>query len=224
MSDRPTTRERILEASLRLFNQRGYAATSIAEIAACVGIAKGNLTYHFPSKFDLVLEFAGQAREQRRANSMKPRNGPLADEYVEIVHAAMEQSRVFRFLVRDQAQFREKSKARRPNPIVAVEIDRLRELLERMQKEGMLRQNPGLDLLVLARSVWMVSRFWMDHLDLDEGVDEVTWADQERGMRQHFAVLMPCLTAPARRQFEAALVRLAAHHAKLESKLGDSKR
>ena len=223
MSERSTTRERILEASLRLFNEQGYAATSLAEIAASTGIAKGNLTYHFPTKYDLVLEFAGQAPEQRRANSMKPRNGPLADEYVEIVHAAMEQARVFRFLVRDQAQFREKSKARRPNPIVAVEIDRLRELLERMQKEGMLRQDPGLDLPVLARSVWMVSRFWIEHLDLDEGIDEVTWPDQERGMRQHFAVLMPCLTAPARRQFEAAMVRLAAHHARLEGERDDSR-
>ena len=57
MSDRPTTRERILEVSRRLFNERGYAATSIAEIAATVGIAKGNLTYHFPAKYDLVLNF-----------------------------------------------------------------------------------------------------------------------------------------------------------------------
>jgi hypothetical protein len=93
-----------------------------------------------------------------------------------------------------------------------------------MQKEGMFRQNLGLDLPVMARSVWMVSRFWIDHLDQDEGIDEVTWPDQERGMRHHFAVLSPCLTAPARRGFESALVRLTAHHAALDVEPSDSKR
>lgn len=217
MSDRSTTRERILEASRRRFNERGYAATSLAEIAASVGIAKGNLTYHFPTKYDLVVEWVRRAREQRRDNSTKARNGPLADEYVKIVHAAMKQARDFRFLLRDRAQFEKGWKRRGPDPEATAEIERLHEFLERMRKEGMLRQNLGLDLPALARSVWMVSRFWIDHLHLDEGVDEVRWADQERGMRHHFAVLLPNLTAPARRNFESALVRLAAHQATLEA-------
>jgi AcrR family transcriptional regulator len=102
MPDRSTTPDRILEVSQRLFNERGYAATSLAEIAASVDIAKGNLTYHFPTKYDLVIELVRRARRQRRENRAKPRPGPLADEYVEIVHAAMEQAREFRFLLRDQ--------------------------------------------------------------------------------------------------------------------------
>ena len=47
MHNRLTTRERILEASLRLFNEKSYAATSLTDIAKEVGIAKGNLTYYF---------------------------------------------------------------------------------------------------------------------------------------------------------------------------------
>jgi AcrR family transcriptional regulator len=56
MPDRSTTRERILAVSRRLFNERGYAATPLAEVAASVDIAKGNLTDHFPIKYDLVVE------------------------------------------------------------------------------------------------------------------------------------------------------------------------
>jgi AcrR family transcriptional regulator len=223
MSDPSTTRERILEISRLHFNERGYAATSLAEIASGVGIAKGNLTYHFPAKYDLVVEIASRARAERRDNLSLPRPGSLADEYVEIVHTAMEQARKFRFLLRDQVQFKKGSKPRGPDPQAAAEIERLHELLKRMQKEGMIRQNLALDLPALARSVWMVSRFWIDHLDQDEGIDEVTWADQERGIRHHFAVLLPCLTASARRQFESALVRLAAHQATLEEERGEGR-
>ena len=153
MSDPSTTRERILEISRLRFNERGYAATSLAAIASGVGIAKGNLTYHFPTKYDLVVEIASRARAQRRDNLSMPRPGPLADEYVEIVHAAMEQAREFRFLLRDQVQFKKGSKLRGLDPDAVAEIERIHELLKRMQKEGMIRQNLALDLPALARSV-----------------------------------------------------------------------
>ena len=44
------------------------------------------------------------------------------------------------------------------------------------------------------------------------GINRVTWAEQEGGIRHHLSVLMPCLTAAARRQFEAAMTRLSAMH------------
>ena len=121
----------------------------------------------------------------------------------------MEQARKFRFLMRDHAQFRKSSRARRLDPEAIAEVETLLDLLRRMQKDGMLRRNLGADLPALARSVWMVSRFWVDHLEQDEGRNEVTRADLERGIRLHLAVLQPCLTASARREFEAALARLA---------------
>ena len=64
MHNRLTTRERILEASLRLFNEKSYAATSLTDIAKEVGIAKGNLTYYFSTKKDLALELEQRARAQ----------------------------------------------------------------------------------------------------------------------------------------------------------------
>ena len=72
----------------------------------------------------------------------------------------------------------------------------------------MFRNDPDRDLLVLARSAWIVSRFWMDHLSEVEGLVDVTWADQERGIQHHIAVLSPCLNAEGKRQFESALERL----------------
>jgi AcrR family transcriptional regulator len=50
----PRTRERILDAALTLFAERGYEATSMREIAEQLGITKAALYYHFDSKADIV--------------------------------------------------------------------------------------------------------------------------------------------------------------------------
>ena len=156
MSDRLNTRERILEVSLRLFNERGYAATSLAEIAEGAGIAKGNLTYHFPTKYDLVLEFASRAREERRENVSKSRPGPLADEYVALL-SGMEQARKFRFLMRDHAQFRKSSRARPLDPEALA--DAMEQLLgdsnarARIAEAGRARAQECFDARLVARQL-----------------------------------------------------------------------
>lgn len=52
--DAPPGRDRIVAAALRLFEARGYASTSIADVAAEAGMLKGNLAYYFPTKPDLL--------------------------------------------------------------------------------------------------------------------------------------------------------------------------
>src|SRR3954471_18191321 len=47
--------ELILQAAEEVLLEKGYAETSIDEIAARVGIAKGTVYLHFPSKEDLVV-------------------------------------------------------------------------------------------------------------------------------------------------------------------------
>ncbi|MBJ3777332.1 TetR/AcrR family transcriptional regulator [Acuticoccus mangrovi] len=48
------TREHIVEAADRLFYENGYAATSFADIAAAVGLSRGNFYYHFKTKDELL--------------------------------------------------------------------------------------------------------------------------------------------------------------------------
>lgn len=53
------TKRKIFETSMRLFADKGYEATSIEEITATVGVAKGTLYYHFSSKeeiFNFLIE------------------------------------------------------------------------------------------------------------------------------------------------------------------------
>ena len=53
------TKRKIFETSMKLFAEKGYEATSIEEITATVGVAKGTLYYHFTSKeeiFNFLIE------------------------------------------------------------------------------------------------------------------------------------------------------------------------
>ncbi|QQO07853.1 TetR/AcrR family transcriptional regulator [Breznakiella homolactica] len=48
------TRRDILDTAKKLFNQRGYNNVSTRDIAGALGISKGNLTYHFKKKEDII--------------------------------------------------------------------------------------------------------------------------------------------------------------------------
>ena len=53
------TKRKIFETSMKVFAEKGYEATSIEEITATVGVAKGTLYYHFSSKeeiFNFLVE------------------------------------------------------------------------------------------------------------------------------------------------------------------------
>ena len=55
---RPPTRQRIVAEAMRLFGERGYEATTVAEIEAAAGLSpgSGSLYRHFPSKRALLTE------------------------------------------------------------------------------------------------------------------------------------------------------------------------
>jgi AcrR family transcriptional regulator len=49
------TRGRISKTAMRLFGEKGYEATGVAEICAAAEVSKGAFYHHFPSKQDLFV-------------------------------------------------------------------------------------------------------------------------------------------------------------------------
>ncbi|HEX6338993.1 MAG TPA: TetR/AcrR family transcriptional regulator [Jiangellaceae bacterium] len=62
-----STRERILEVALELFHERGYASTSIRDIADRMEFTKAAVYYHFPSKESLLAELLSPAMTRVRS-------------------------------------------------------------------------------------------------------------------------------------------------------------
>jgi AcrR family transcriptional regulator len=60
---REQSQQRILEAALMSFAERGYEGTTIAQIAERAGVARGLVSYYFPAKEQLLQALLGQALE-----------------------------------------------------------------------------------------------------------------------------------------------------------------
>ena len=200
-------RRRILDAALELFNRNGYAATSQAEIAGAAGIRQGNLTYHFPAKLDLVDALRDEARAVLSHRDAVGETDDACTDYVQHVTSSMELAWRYRFLLRDRAQLGNTELPRGAPPVLAADLARLEGLIERFRDEGLLRRTLEVDLAVLARSLWVISRYWFDHLDEFEHIGEIEWPHHARGIEHHRAVLAPCLTAAGRRRLDGAFER-----------------
>lgn len=52
-------RQRILDAALHLFNEKGIEQVSVRDICDDIGISPGNFSYHFPDKSQVAVELHG---------------------------------------------------------------------------------------------------------------------------------------------------------------------
>lgn len=206
MSARETTRERILRTTRDLFNENGYAGTTLSEIASALNIAEGNLWYHFRTKLDLAIALEHENRNEIRALvDAYPSGAPIQWDYVQAITHSMQTQWKYRFLLRDQLQFRSDGRVVRLDPDMVQHFDGVRTLLELIREAGMFRRDPPIDVPLLARSLWIVSRYWGDYLREQEGIEGMDKKDQERGIRQHFSILLPHLNAAGRRKFIDAI-------------------
>jgi len=207
MKKRSATASRILDASRRAFNAKGYAATSVTEIAASLDMSQGNLTYHFPTKRELASALEEDVLSLMRDHRAARKTGALADDYIDHLLFGMQLTWRYRFLLRDRIHYAGEPIGQRPDSELTADYDGLVALLKRIENEDMFLPDNGQNIDVLGRSLWIVSRYWVDYLRELEGLEQVSWADQKRGIQHHLAVLFPYLKASARRQFEAALDR-----------------
>ena len=205
MAAKISTKDRIVEAGRTLFNAKGYGETSLSQIAAEVGISQGNLTYHFPAKRELALRIQQEAQSSAVARKLACRSGSVAEDYIEHLLSGMDLTWRYRFLFRDRAQFIADQSDVDPNAALIADFEELHSLIVRIEEEKMFAAALLEDRLELTRSLWIVSRYWMNYLSEIEGLEEITWRDQERGVEQHFAVLVPYLTKEATGAFRKAI-------------------
>ncbi|MDH3666884.1 MAG: TetR/AcrR family transcriptional regulator [Paracoccaceae bacterium] len=64
---RISTREQILQEADQLFYEGGFEGTSFADIAAAVGISRGNFYYHFKTKDEILDGVISRRMEATRA-------------------------------------------------------------------------------------------------------------------------------------------------------------
>jgi AcrR family transcriptional regulator len=66
------SRQEILRTAARLFQQRGYDATSMNDVAASLKLSKGGLYHHFQSKDEILFEIMNHAMEITQERVLAP--------------------------------------------------------------------------------------------------------------------------------------------------------
>jgi len=69
------SRQEILRTAARLFQQRGYDATSMNDVAAALKLSKGGLYHHFQSKDEILFEIMNHAMQITEERVLNPVRG-----------------------------------------------------------------------------------------------------------------------------------------------------
>jgi len=73
-------RQEILRAAARLFQQQGYDATSMNDVAAALKLSKGGLYHHFQSKDDILFHLMNHAMDITEERVLSPVRGVASPE------------------------------------------------------------------------------------------------------------------------------------------------
>jgi len=96
------TKERILQLSLQLFNERGERSVTTNHIAAELGMSPGNLYYHFRNKNEIIKELMEQYQHQTLEMLALPEDRALdANDKIHYFQVLSSQLWAYRFLHRD---------------------------------------------------------------------------------------------------------------------------
>ena len=190
------TRDRVLEASLELFNARGVRSVTTAEIARTVGINEGNLYYYFQKKEQLVTALFDAFEAEIRvtaAGDLKRPDDPA--EYIGYLRGWFATAWRYRFFQRDTAALFEMAPSLRERAaamIADAEADS-RRVLEQVAGSGLLTIEPQM-LEPLLANAWIVSSHWIDYLDLRHRAGDLGPAHLDWGFRQVLALFLPYLS------------------------------
>ncbi|MGB3595951.1 MAG: TetR/AcrR family transcriptional regulator [Pseudomonas neustonica] len=204
------TRDRILQASLHLFNEQGERAVTTNHIAAHLGMSPGNLYYHFRNKQQIIAELVAAYEANVEGYLQVPQGRPLdlqdKANYLESISQGLWQ---YRFLLRDLEHLvsADPDMAERYRQFSRRCLHSGQAIYQGLIDAGVLcarRANPE----VLALNSWLLMNSWVSFLCttvLEADQTELTPAMLRRGVYQVLAQEMGLLTEQARPAVEALL-------------------
>ena len=190
------TRDRILDACLRLFNELGPAAVTTAEIARTVGINEGNLYYYFKKKEDILVALFEMFELALDEVANAPHDAEDGSEaglaYLQRWFRLMWE---WRFFYREGAAIKRMAPKLRARCVVLADRGQadIKRALKQMVERGLLAASDE-ELERLVVNAWIISSYWLDYLDARHNVTKATRQHLDWGFRQVLSLFLPYTT------------------------------
>jgi len=191
-----STKERILNTSLTLFNRQGERNVTTNHIAEALGISPGNLYYHFRNKGTIVAALF-ERYSQHLLTLLEAPQGPLTwtikTHYFEGLLASMWQ---YRFFHRDLTHFlhADAELAARYQAFVEIVLERGRVIYGELRSSGILDLDDE-QLQGLMVNTWVLMSSWaslVHGLRPDAAADEAL----DESLMRHGIYQIICLEEP----------------------------
>jgi AcrR family transcriptional regulator len=194
------TRERILEASLRLFNDFGEPNVTTAVIADELNISPGNLYYHFHSKDEIVNALFGDfEREIVETLAAPARRAPNVEDMWLFLHVLFEEIWRYRFLYRDLDDLLSRNRLLETHfkQILAHKVRTATELCEGLVATGEMQASPG-EIQALATNMACLATYWLPFEYARDPRRRDAGSGLGRGVYQVMSMLAPFLQGGSR--------------------------
>lgn len=178
----PDKRQRILDAALKVFAERGFYNAKVSEVARAAGVADGTIYLYFENKDDLLIQLFEDRMEyiiRRLSDELERSQGTPLDRIRSLIHMhvdlATHDPDLAEFIT---VELRQSGKFIREyeNPQFVEYLRVLRDIIEDGQRTGYIRT--GLDSRLLVRAIFGA---------LDEVLLTLTLASRSRSVDVHLS-------------------------------------
>ena len=199
------TRDKLLEASLILFNDRGFGAVTTSSIAHQAGVLEGSLWYHFRTKKDILLAHIELLQQVFEGTNLDAASTNL-ETIIAGIFASYDVIWDFRYILRDDfgALLDAEEPALQTTRLINDFLDTWTEgRIQHAQDHGLLHIEAG-QMEDISEIILVIGRYWLDFSG-KKYPDADSAALRFKGLRHIFTVLGPYLTEEAKGLISARL-------------------
>ncbi|WKE65817.1 TetR/AcrR family transcriptional regulator [Gallaecimonas kandeliae] len=209
------TRDKILKASLALFNEKGERNVTTNHIAAHLGISPGNLYYHFRNKEDIVHAIFGEYVRHLETAFTPRENGPTLDALMSYMDGVFYTMWEFRFFYASLPDILARNPALHQEyfQVQTQLADRVVAIFRSLKEEGILNIDEE-SLPDLAHTVKIMVTFWISYQTTQAIEAAITRPVIYQGVLKVLFLIRPYLAPEAK----DTIARLEDHYRRLATR------
>jgi AcrR family transcriptional regulator len=207
------TKDRILQISLQLFNERGERSVTTNHIAAELGISPGNLYYHFRNKHEIIKELMYQYQAETLEVLSLPDYRPLTTNdkinYFQVLSGKLWS---YRFIHRDVYHLVESNEDfKKIYPRFAGQVmQQGQRIYQAFVDAGLMKMTPS-EIEALIINLWIVLTNWTNFLYMSGHISDNNHLEEKwvwQALRQMVFLEGPYLMGESRATYEQLLESL----------------